>query len=108
MPATSASARLQHPDGAVRATAVFAHYFTCSKDLRAARRLGRAPAERGIAVLSFDLPDSVERRRLRRHDLLRRRRPGRTLEAPSLLIGHSLGGAAVLTAAAVGRAHPAR
>ncbi len=102
------SARLEMPDGPVRATAVFAHCFTCSKDLRSARRLAGALAERGVAVLSFDfaglgssdgdfaattfstdVDDVVAAVSYLAH----------TLGPPSLLIGHSLGGAAVLTAA---------
>lgn len=103
------SARLEQPDGTVHATAVFAHCFTCSKDLKAARRLARALAERGIAVLSFDFAglgssegdfasstfssdvDDLVAAAGYLTD---------TLMAPSLLVGHSLGGAAVLTAAA--------
>lgn len=102
------SARLEHPDGPVHAAAVFAHCFTCSKDLRAARRLARALAERGIAVLSFDFTglgssegdfaastfsSDVE-------DLVAAAAYlADTVAAPTLLVGHSLGGAAVLTAA---------
>ena len=102
------SARLEMPDGPVRATAVFAHCFTCSKDLRSARRLARALAERGVAVLSFDFAglgssegdfaattfstdvDDIVAAAAFLAD---------TLGPPSLLVGHSLGGAAVLTAA---------
>ncbi|MEX2561926.1 MAG: alpha/beta hydrolase [Nitriliruptoraceae bacterium] len=103
------SARLEHPDGPLRATAVFAHCFTCSKDLRAARRLARALAERGIAVLSFDFAgigssegdfaattfSSDVDDLVAAADYLTD-----TLTAPSLMVGHSLGGAAVLAAAA--------
>jgi uncharacterized OsmC-like protein/alpha-beta hydrolase superfamily lysophospholipase len=102
------SARIEHPDGPVRATAVFAHCFTCSKDLRAARRLARALADRGIAVLSFDFAglgssdgdftattfSSDVDDLLAAADHL-----AETIRAPSLLVGHSLGGAAVLSAA---------
>ena len=88
--------------------ALFAHCFTCGKDIAAASRISRAMARRGIAVLRFDFTglgnsdgdfantnfsSNVQ-------DLLA---AARTLEAdykaPSLLIGHSLGGAAVLAAA---------
>lgn len=103
------SARIEHPDGPVLATAVFAHCFTCSKDLRAARRLARALADRGIAVLSFDFAglgssdgdfaattfsSDVD-------DLVAAAGYlADTIRPPGLLVGHSLGGAAVLTAAA--------
>jgi uncharacterized OsmC-like protein/fermentation-respiration switch protein FrsA (DUF1100 family) len=102
------SARLEHPDGPVRATAVFAHCFTCSKDLRAARRLARALAERGIAVLSFDFAGlgssegdfSATTFSSNVDDLVAAAgHLADTIEAPSLLVGHSLGGAAVLSAA---------
>src|SRR5438094_6189864 len=48
------SARLDAPDGAVRATALFAHCFTCGKDVFAASRIARGLSEQGIAVLRFD------------------------------------------------------
>jgi putative redox protein len=48
------AARLDMPDGAVRACALFAHCFTCSKDTLAAARIAGALAERGFAVLRFD------------------------------------------------------
>lgn len=102
------SARLERPGGPVRATAVFAHCFTCSKDLRAAQRVGAALCARGFAVLSFDFTglgasegefaattfsSDVE-------DLLAAARHLQdTVAAPALLVGHSLGGAAVLAAA---------
>ena len=48
------AARLERPLGPVRAYALFAHCFTCSKDIFAAARIAGALAERGIAVLRFD------------------------------------------------------
>ncbi|MBW3619515.1 MAG: bifunctional alpha/beta hydrolase/OsmC family protein [Actinobacteria bacterium] len=102
------SARIEHPEGQVLATALFAHCFTCSKDLRAARRLTRALAERGIAVLSFDfagLGSSEGDFRTSTFsadvdDLVAAAGYlADTLRPPTLLVGHSLGGAAVLTAA---------
>ena len=102
------AARIEHPDGPVRATAVFAHCFTCSKDLRAARRLARALAERGIAVLSFDFAGlgssegdfTASTFSSDVDDLVAAAGYlADTIRAPSLLVGHSLGGAAVLTAA---------
>jgi putative redox protein len=102
------AARLDAPDGPARAHALFAHCFTCSKDIFAASRIAQALVEQGIAVLRFDftglghsegefantnfssnVQDLVAAGAwLRGHD-----------RAPSLLIGHSLGGAAVLVAA---------
>jgi uncharacterized OsmC-like protein/alpha-beta hydrolase superfamily lysophospholipase len=103
------SGRVEHPEGPTLATAVFAHCFTCSKDLRAARRVSRALADRGIAVLSYDFAglgssegdfaattfsSDVD-------DLVAAARHlTDTMRPPSLLVGHSLGGAAVLMAAA--------
>ncbi len=48
------SARLDLPNGPLRAYALFAHCFTCSKDLAAARQIGAELAREGIAVLRFD------------------------------------------------------
>ena len=102
------AARLDLPVGAPRALALFAHCFTCSKDVFAATRISQRLAERGLAVLRFDftglgasegefantnfssnLDDLVAAA-----DFLRNEH-----QAPKLLVGHSLGGAAVLAAA---------
>ena len=101
-------ARLELPEGPVRATALFAHCFTCSADLRVERQLTAALSAQGLAVLSFDftgigrsggeLADSTFSANV--GDL--RAAAGyleETLAAPALLVGHSLGGAAVLSAA---------
>ena len=48
------SARLDVPDTNIRAYAIFAHCFTCSKDLHATRRISTELAKTGIAVLRFD------------------------------------------------------
>jgi putative redox protein len=48
------AARLDRPAGAPRAYALFAHCFTCSKDVFAAARISQALAGRGFAVLRFD------------------------------------------------------
>ena len=48
------AARLDRPAGEPRAFALFAHCFTCSKDIFAASRISQALAERGFAVLRFD------------------------------------------------------
>ena len=102
------AARLDMPDGPVRAYALFAHCFTCNKDVLAAGRIARGLSERGIAVLRFDFTglgssegdfantsftSNVEDL-LSAAEYLRRKH-----EAPSILVGHSLGGAAVLRAA---------
>jgi alpha/beta superfamily hydrolase len=102
------AARLDYPAGQPRAFALFAHCFTCSKDILAASRIAGGLAEAGIAVLRFDftglghsdgefantdysanLDDLVAAA-----DWLRE-----THQAPAILVGHSLGGAAVLAAA---------
>jgi len=102
------AARLDLPVGPVRAYALFAHCFTCSKDLFAARTLSQSLAQRGIAVLRFDFTglgsssgefantnfsSNVQ-------DLVLAAGHLRELfEAPAILVGHSLGGAAILAAA---------
>ncbi|HJL15373.1 MAG TPA: bifunctional alpha/beta hydrolase/OsmC family protein [Sandaracinaceae bacterium LLY-WYZ-13_1] len=102
------AARLRRPPGPLRACALFAHCFTCGKDLRAARVLSDALADRGIATLRFDFTGLGESEGdfaetnfssnlddlVAAADWLRREH-----EAPTVLIGHSLGGAAVLAAA---------
>src|SRR5580698_2320332 len=107
-PGHTLSARLDRPDGNPRAFALFAHCFTCDKTSKAATRISRALADLGVGVLRFDftgLGDSegafgkgfsadVE-------DLLSAAAHMTNHGcAPSLLIGHSLGGTAVLAAAA--------
>jgi putative redox protein len=102
------AAALDLPDGAIRAYALFAHCFTCGKDVLAARRISAALAERGIAVLRFDFTglgssegdfanatfsSNVADLVLAANHLRRRHK------APTILIGHSLGGAAILAAA---------
>lgn len=102
-------ARLELPEGEPLAFALFAHCFTCSKESAAAARISRALADEGFAVLRFDftglggssgdfantdfssnLDDLVAAA-----DYLRQEH-----SAPALLVGHSLGGAAVLGARA--------
>jgi putative redox protein len=102
------AALLDNPPMAPRAYALFAHCFTCGKDVHAARRIAEGLTALGIAVLRFDFTGlgasegefanttfssnvadlvaaAAELRRVKR--------------APAILIGHSLGGAAVLAAA---------
>ena len=102
------AARLDVPPGQIAAFAIFAHCFACSKETLAASRISSALTSHGIAVLRFDFTglggsggdfgntgfsSNVEdlkaaARYLQEH-----------FKAPSLLVGHSLGGAAVLAAA---------
>ena len=102
------SARLDLPEGPHLGTALFAHCFTCSKDIPAARRIAARLAGAGIAVLRFDFTglghsegefanttfvSNVDDLVLAAEAL-----EARSM-APGLLIGHSLGGAAILAAA---------
>ncbi len=102
------AARFDKPRGRTHAVALFAHCFTCTKDIFAASRIAAGLASRGIAVLRFDFTglghsegefantnfssnvgDLVAAAdHLRSHS-----------EAPKIVIGHSLGGAEVLAAA---------
>ena len=102
------AAALEMPEGPVRAYALFAHCFSCSKDIKAARTVTRALSEQGIAVLRFDFTglgfsqgdfantnfSSNVADLLKAAEFLER-----DYQAPEILIGHSLGGAAVLVAA---------
>jgi len=102
------AARLDLPATPLRAFALFAHCFTCGKDVLAASRISAALNGQGIAVLRFDFTglgmsegefantnfSSNVADLVRAADFLREHHA-----APTLLIGHSLGGAAVLSAA---------
>ena len=102
------AAALDLPEGTPLAYALFAHCFTCGKDVLAARRIALALAAKGIAVLRFDFTglgssegdfanstfSSNVADLVRAADHLRE-----TRKAPAILIGHSLGGAAILAAA---------
>ena len=104
----SLSGLLEMPETPAVQYALFAHCFTCSKDVAAASRISRALAKKGIAVLRFDFTglgnsdgdfantnfsSNVQ-------DLLAAaKKLEEDYQAPGLLIGHSLGGAAVLSAA---------
>jgi alpha/beta superfamily hydrolase len=102
------AARFDAPDVPARTYALFAHCFTCGKDIFAASRIAQRLVEHGIAVLRFDftglgasegefantnfssnVADLAAAAAHLRH----------AYQAPALLIGHSLGGAAVLAAA---------
>jgi uncharacterized OsmC-like protein/fermentation-respiration switch protein FrsA (DUF1100 family) len=102
------AAALDLPEREPVAYALFAHCFTCGKDVLAARRIAVALAAKGIAVLRFDFTglgssegdfanstfSSNVADLVRAADHLRESRKG-----PAILIGHSLGGAAILAAA---------
>lgn len=102
------AARLDLPEGEPVAYALFAHCFTCSKDTRATAHIAGTLAEAGIAVLRFDFTglggsegefantnfSSNVEDLVAAADFLRRE-----YRAPKLLVGHSLGGAAVIVAA---------
>jgi uncharacterized OsmC-like protein/pimeloyl-ACP methyl ester carboxylesterase len=103
------AARLDLPSGEVRAYALFAHCFTCTKDIFAAARIAGGLAARGIAVLRFDFTGLGHSEGEFANtnfssniaDLVCAAGHLReTRQAPKLLIGHSLGGAAILAAAA--------
>ncbi|WP_333856340.1 alpha/beta hydrolase family protein [Denitromonas sp.] len=102
------AARLDTPDGPVRAYALFAHCFTCTKDIFAAARIAEGLAAQGIAVLRFDFTGlgasdgefantnfSSNVQDLVAAGAYMQAR----LAAPAIVVGHSLGGAAVLAAA---------
>lgn len=102
------SGRLDLPEGPVLATALFAHCFTCGKDIAAARRIAGRLAAMGFAVLRFDFTGigqsggsfAATSFTSNAADIVAAAAAlaGRGL-APDLLIGHSLGGAAALRAA---------
>lgn len=102
------AARLDRPDGPERAWAVFAHCFTCSKDLRAVGAITRALNREGIAVLRFDFTGLGESEgdfadtnfSSNVGDLVAAANYLQEYHtSPRILVGHSLGGAAVLQAA---------
>lgn len=102
------AARLERPRGPALGWALFAHCFSCSKDVHAAQRISRRLTEHGFAVLRFDFTglgqsegdfantnfsSNVE-------DLVKAAEwLAGEQEGPGLLVGHSLGGAAVISAA---------
>jgi ADP-ribosylglycohydrolase/alpha/beta superfamily hydrolase len=100
-------ARLEQPPEQPKAIALFAHCFTCSKEIAVATRISRALAGKGIAVLRFDFTglgnsdgdfantnfSSNIQDLVSAADFLRE-----NIAAPTVLIGHSLGGTAVIAA----------
>jgi len=102
------AARLDKPEGPLRAAAILAHCFTCSKDIAAARRIAGRLAALGIAVLRFDFTGlghsggefANTNFSSNVADLLAAADWMAAQGMPAqLLIGHSLGGAAALKAA---------
>lgn len=105
---TRLAALLNKPAGKPKAYALFSHCFTCGKDIPAARMIAERLVAHGIAVLRFDFSglggsegdfantnfSSQVDDLVAAADHLRK-----TAEGPKLLIGHSLGGAAVLACA---------
>lgn len=101
-------ARVNLPEGEHKACALFAHCFTCSKNLKAVGNIAKAMNRMGIAVFRFDftgLGDSEGSFEdtnfssnvddlIAASDYMKRE-----MSAPAILIGHSLGGAAVIQAA---------
>ena len=110
IPSTSGavlSARLDLPENEYKATALFAHCFTCGKDILAASRISRQLVAQDFAVLRFDfagigassgefadtnfstnVQDLIDAANWLRNNY----------RAPELMIGHSLGGTAILAA----------
>lgn len=96
------------PDTPPLAYALFAHCFTCGKDIVAASRISRALVKRGYGVMRFDFTgighsegdfamtnfSSNVQDLIKAADFLRTH-----YEAPTLMVGHSLGGTATLRAA---------
>ena len=105
----SMAATIDLPDGEPRAWALFSHCFTGSRFTPAAARVCKTLADQGIACLRFDFPGLGQsegnfaetsfsenvRDLVAAYEWLRFHH-----EAPQLLIGHSVGGAAALKAAA--------
>ncbi|MEM9754200.1 MAG: alpha/beta fold hydrolase, partial [Planctomycetota bacterium] len=101
------AARFDRAESAI-GTALFAHCFTCSKDIAAARRIAEGLNQRGVSVLRFDFTglghsdgefgntnfSSNIADLLAAAAWLRE-----NAQPPALLVGHSLGGAAVLSGA---------
>ena len=105
----AARLELASREGAPRGFALFAHCFTCSKDIAAASRVSRALGAEGFGVLRFDFTGlgnsegdfANENFSSNVADLIAAAGALRERgSAPQLLVGHSLGGAAVLAAAA--------
>ena len=103
------SGRLDLPAAAPRGYALFAHCFTCTKNSLAAVHIARALADRGLGTLRFDFTglgdsdglfeDTTFGADVRDLVAAARHMTAQGI-APALMLGHSLGGAATLAAAA--------
>lgn len=102
------AARLDWPAFPPRAWALFAHCFSCSKDLHAAQRIARRLTDHGIAVMRFDFTGLGQSEgdfantnfTTNVQDLVAAGQwLAETHGGPDLLLGHSLGGAAAVVAA---------
>lgn len=102
------SAKIDMPEGEYRACALFAHCFTCSKNLKAVANIAKALNNKGVLVLRFDFTGlgdsggSFEDTNFSSNvdDLIAAAEyMKKEMHGPTILIGHSLGGAAVLQAA---------
>jgi len=100
--------RYEAPFDGVRGHALFAHCFTCSKDIAAATRISRGLVDRGFGVLRFDFTGLGNSEgdfantnfSSNSSDLVAAARAMKAAGRPvSVLVGHSLGGAAVLATA---------
>ncbi len=99
--------KLDKPIGPIRAYALYAHCFTCTKEFIGSRSICQELASHGIAVLRFDFTGlggsagefAETNFRSNVEDLLKAAEfMEAELKAPEMIIGHSLGGAAVLAA----------
>ncbi len=104
------AASLDLPDGTATAYALLAHCFTCGKDVLAAKRIAEGLAKHGIATLRFDFTGIGASEGEFANTtfssnigdlVLAAEHLRKTQRAPSILIGHSLGGAAILAAASM-------
>lgn len=102
------SGRVDYPEGDIKACALFAHCFTCSKNLKAVGNITKALAAKGVETLRFDFTGLGESEGdfantnfssnvddlIAASDFMAEQG-----NSPSIIIGHSLGGAAILQAA---------